>query len=445
MKKLICILCLMGCLSSHAQKIISLEGPWDFAIGDEESSGHKAKDNGIALRQHYNDYVMLPGSMLTNGKGTPVSVNTQWTGSLYDSSYYFNPRMEKYRQEGQMKFPFFLTPEKHYVGAAWYRKKVYVPKDWKGSRMTLFLERPHIETTVFVNGKEVGHEMSLSTPHCYDVSSYIRTGKNNEIAIRVYNGAENVGVGMDSHSVTDQTQGNWNGIVGRIELQSQWKKLNLRDVRIVPSSDLESFKVILDLENHIPYVRVMPFNSYYVEATVSPIIGGKPGKALKKESIIVDGIHHVVFNFSVKGYKLDQTLGRVQLVEPWDEFHPNLYELTVRAGDDVFKTNFGLRNVSIEGRQMMINGRPLFLRGTVESCCFPETGYPPTDKESWLKIFQKCKEYGLNHMRFHSYCPPEAAFQAADEVGFYLQPEGPSWPNHGVKLRVLPLYQCYGL
>ena len=137
MKKLICILCLMGCLSSHAQKIISLEGPWDFAIGDEESSGHKAKDNGIALRQHYNDYVMLPGSMLTNGKGTPVSVNTQWTGSLYDSSYYFNPRMEKYRQEGQMKFPFFLTPEKHYVGAAWYRKKVYVPKDWKGSRMPL--------------------------------------------------------------------------------------------------------------------------------------------------------------------------------------------------------------------------------------------------------------------------------------------------------------------
>ncbi|MCR4917135.1 MAG: beta-glucuronidase [Prevotella sp.] len=435
MKKLICILCLMGCLSIHAQKIISLEGPWDFAIGDEESSGHKAKDSGIALRQHYNDYVMLPGSMLTNGKGTPVSVNTQWTGSLYDSSYYFNPRMEKYRQEGQMKFPFFLTPEKHYVGAAWYRKKVYVPKDWKDSRMTLFLERPHIETSVFVNGKEVGHEMSLSTPHCYDVSSYIRTGKNNEIAIRVYNGAENVGVGMDSHSVTDQTQGNWNGIVGRIELQSQWKKLNLRDVRIVPSSDLESFKVILDLENHIPYVRVMPFNSYYVEATVSPIVDGKPGKALKKESIIVDGIRHVVFNFSVKGYKLDQTLGRVQLVEPWDEFHPNLYELTVRAGDDVFKTNFGLRNVSIEGRQMMINGRPLFLRGTVESCCFPETGYPPTDKESWLKIFQKCKEYGLNHMRFHSYCPPEAAFQAADEVGFYLQPEGPSWPNHGVKLR----------
>ena len=52
-----------------------------------------------------------------------------------------------------------------------------------------------------------------------------------------------------------------------------------------------------------------------------------------------------------------------------------------------------------------------------------------------MRVFQKCKEYGLNHVRFHSYCPPEAAFFAADRVGIYLQPEGPSWPNHGVKLR----------
>ena len=48
---------------------------------------------------------------------------------------------------------------------------------------------------------------------------------------------------------------------------------------------------------------------------------------------------------------------------------------------------------------------------------------------------RKVKEYGLNHIRFHSYCPPDAAFTAADIAGIYLQPEGPSWPNHGVKLR----------
>ena len=93
-----------------------------------------------------------------------------------------------------------------------------------------------------------------------------------------------------------------------------------------------------------------------------------------------------------------------------------------------------MRDIAIYDRQFYLNGSPIFLRGTVENCCFPETGYPPMDEKEWERIFIKCKRYGLNHMRFHSYCPPEAAFAAADKVGFYLQPEGPSWPNHGVKL-----------
>ena len=417
-----------------AQRIISLAGAWDFAIGDTVTA------KGSPLRTKYSDFVILPGSMLTNDKGMPVSLQTQWTGSLYDSSYYFNPRMEPYRQEGNIKFPFFLTPSKHYVGAAWYRKRVYVPKDWKGSRISLFLERPHIETTVYVNGHEVGHQTSLSTPHHYDVTSYVKAGKNNDISIRVYNGIENVSVGQDSHSVTDQTQGNWNGITGRIELQSQWKKLNIKKVRVMPAFDQHSFKIKLELENHVPYVRVFPIYDYYVSAHVKPIVNGVVGDEVTMERVDITGKNVVEFDVSTQAshWVTSNGISRKDtfvVIEPWDEFHPRLYQLTIEAGDDVYETTFGLRNISIEGRQMMINGHPLFLRGTVENCCFPETGYPPTDKESWLKIFKKCKEYGLNHMRFHSYCPPDAAFQAADEVGFYLQPEGPSWPNHGVRLR----------
>ena len=404
----------------NAQQILSLEGIWDFAIGD--TIGAK----GSPLRDKYDDYVTLPGSMLTNDKGNPVSLTTPWTGSLYDSSFYFNPRMEAYRQTGNIKFPFFLTPSKHYVGAAWYRKCIYVPKEWKGQRITLFLERPHIETTVYVNGHEVGHQMSLSTPHRYDVSKYIKAGKKNDIAIRVYNGIENVCVGQDSHSVTDQTQGNWNGITGRIELQAQWKKLNLKKVRIIPNEDLNSFKVAIDIENHIPAVRVMPFNDFYVEASVRPYVNGQPGKTIMSTSKVLFVENHL---------ELTLGLNNAKSFKPWDEFHPNLYQLTVRAGDDEYHTVFGLRNISIRDRQFYINDRPLFLRGTVENCCFPLTGYPPTDEEEWLHIFRRCKEWGLNHVRFHSYCPPDAAFCAADRVGIYLQPEGPSWPNHGVRLR----------
>ncbi len=406
MRKIISILILSCCLQLQAQNI-SLAGAWDFAMGDSTA---------------YNDYVMLPGSMLTNGKGDIVTTKTQWTGSLYDSSYYYNPYMEKYRQAGEMKFPFFLTPERHYTGKAWYRRSVYIPKAMKGQRITLFLERPHIETTVYVNGKEVGHQMSLSVPHRYDVTRYVNFGCSNTISICVYNGIENVCVGQDSHSVTDQTQGNWNGITGRIELQSQPAKLNIRKVVVRPDADKKQVRVVVEIENHVDGFKLMPMRDYGIYVMARPIMKGKT---------LVYGAEPVEAIGNKKEFVID--LGAdAQL---WDEFTPNLYQLQVMAGDDVYETTFGLRNLSVEGRQLVINGRPLFLRGTVENCNFPETGYPPMEESEWLRVFRKCKEYGINHVRFHSYCPPEAAFAAADRVGIYLQPEGPSWPNHGVKLR----------
>ena len=402
----------MLCCMAPAQEIISLEGAWDFKL--------EPGPDFVLQDAQFDDYVILPGSMLTNGKGTPVSVNTQWTGSLYDSSYYFNPYMEKYRHEGQMKFPFFLTPDKHYVGAAWYRKNVYIPRDWNDRRVTLFLERAHIETKVYVNGNEVGRQMSLSTPHRYDITKFLVAGESNEIAIRVYNGIENVCVGQDSHSVTDQTQGNWNGIIGRIELQAQWEKLSIVDVRFKPDLPNRMLRLEVTFDKHY---NALGESHYTVSGIIRELNGDRRAKPL---SFATQGIYS---RTEVLEFPLPED------TKKWDEFNPNLYQLILQAGDDDYKVVFGFRDVSISGRQIYINGRKLFLRGTVENCCFPETGYPPTDEASWIEIFRKVKEYGLNHVRFHSYCPPEAAFAAADKMGVYLQPEGPTWPNHGVKLR----------
>ena len=81
-KILIYIFLMLGACQSKAQDIISLSGEWEFAVGETPQ---------------FKDYIVLPGSMLTNDKGNPVDMKTQWTGSLYDSSFYFNPYMEKYR------------------------------------------------------------------------------------------------------------------------------------------------------------------------------------------------------------------------------------------------------------------------------------------------------------------------------------------------------------
>ena len=401
MKRLLLILfTIHSALFASSQEVISLSGSWQFALGDSTK---------------YQDYVLLPGSMQTNDQGFPVTVDTRWTGSLYDSSYYFNPYMEKYRQEGNMKFPFFLTPEKHYVGGAWYRRSVYVPESWKKRHITLYLERPHIETTVYVNGQKVGSDNSLSTPHLFDVTDYIQLGARNTIAVFVYNGIDHVGVGQDSHSVTDQTQGNWNGIVGRMELRAQPQRLHIDKVRIYPRPSTSSVRLQVELQGQSPN-----FSFYEMEVMIQ-----QEGR---------DSANLYVTHFDINSNVMDVEMTLAGGAFLWDEFHPNLYRIGIGVGDDYYETTFGMREVLVDGRQIILNRHPIFLRGTVENCCFPETGYPPTDEASWLRIFRKCKEYGLNHMRFHSYCPPDAAFAAADKVGFYLQPEGPSWPNHGVKL-----------
>ena len=414
------LLTLLGATAAMAQRPISLAGLWDFSVGDSL----------------FNDQIELPGSMLTNDKGDPVTTHTQWTGSLYDSSYYFNPFMQPYRNEGvgtasgqvEMKLPFFLTPRKHYVGTAWYRRTVYVPDEWKGQRALLFLERPHIETTIWVNGREVGHQLSLSTPHQYDVTEWLLPGQRNQIIMRVYNGIENVCVGQDSHSVTDQTQGNWNGVAGRMHLMAVPKQLYIRQVRVYPN-----------VKDAYATVRVWLAGELTKDAQQWRRFLNGPNVPTLHVTVATQGR---VPNRGWTGrdcYVTDSVLTlRVPLddmLNLWDEFSPNTYQLTAELGSDTYQTTFGMRLIETQGRQFRINGRPLFLRGTVENCCFPETGFPPLDVDSWLYVFDRCRQWGLNHVRFHSYCPPEAAFIAADQVGIYLQVEGPTWPNHGVRLR----------
>jgi hypothetical protein len=118
----------------------------------------------------------------------------------------------------------------------------------------------------------------------------------------------------------------------------------------------------------------------------------------------------------------------------WSEFTPALYTLraTLVHRDsqvDVRTVRFGLREIATEGTEFRLNGHPVFFRGTLECCIFPLTGHPPMDVESWRRVLQVVKDYGLNHVRFHSWCPPEAAFVAGDELGVYFQVEVAVWPN----------------
>ncbi len=396
------LLAAFGCLNAAAagRQDISLAGQWRFKL-DRADAGIGQKWFERALP----DQIKLPGTLTAQGVGDEVTVGTEWAGGIVDKSWFTAPQYAKYRSPGNVKIPFWLQPEKSYAGAAWFQRDFEVPKDWQGKRIVLFLERAHWETRVWVDGKLIGTNQSLSTPHEYDLGQ-LAPGRHT-VSIRVDN-RRIVDIGENSHGITDHTQGNWNGIVGRIELRAT-PPVWLADVQAYPDIERKSVLVKIQVGN----------------------CTGKPGSGT-----LSVGQQTVPINWDARGGEasLEVVLGKAAPL--WDEFHPARQRLTLVLQSperDVREVTFGLRNISTVGPKFLINGRPAFFRGTLECAVFPKTGHPPTEVAEWKRLIGVAKACGLNLLRFHSYCPPEAAFQAADEHGMYLQVET-CWPNQSTTI-----------
>jgi hypothetical protein len=401
----------------HRQQVISLAGRWLFSL-DPKDTGEQQTWYDKKL----SDEITLPGSTAENGRGDDVSVDTRWTGGINDRSWFTEPKYEKYRQPGSVKIPFWLTPLKHYVGPAWYQKQVDIPDSWKEKRIVLFLERCHWETRVWVDGVAAGMQDSLSTPHVYDLGGRLTPGRH-MLTIRVDNSLK-YDVGRNAHSVSDHTQTNWNGIVGRVELQAT-DPIWIDDVQVYPDVNAESAKV-----------RITVGNATGRDASVALRVSARVSNA--------DGRHapapvkvDLVSSRPGETFDVDYSMGPDILL--WDEFSPKMYELTVSLGatvegsplNDHKTVAFAMRHFGTKGTQFTINSRPTFLRGTLECSIFPLTGYPAMDVAQWMHILRTAKAHGLNHLRFHSWCPPEAAFVAADRLGVMLGVECPAWTTIG--------------
>lgn len=411
--------CALIFISSFVKsQTLSLAGKWRFAI-DRNDKGVSEKWFNKVLEQSIN----LPGSMAENMKGDDVTLQTKWTASIYDSSFFFRPSLAKYRQPANLKIPFWLTPNKYYVGPAWYQRNVIIPAGWNNKRIIMFLERCHFHTRVWVDDKEVGSNNSLVAPHEFDLTKALTPGKHT-VTIRIDNSIKEMNVGPDSHSVSDHTQGNWNGIVGKMFLKAT-STVFIDEVQVYP-----------DIKNKVANIKVTVVNTGIKNTTGKILLSAK-----SFNTGMVYNVPAVTAGYTVKANDTTVVdvaflLGNKMLL--WDEFDPALYRLSVTVTANGNKNEkqlqFGMREIKANGNKLEVNGRPVYLRGDLNNCEFPLTGYAPMDVASWRRVYRIAKAHGLNHFRFHSWCPPEAAFIAADEAGFYLQPEGPTWPNHGTSL-----------
>lgn len=301
-----------------------------------------------------------------------------------------------------------------YEGPAWFQRDVEIPETWRGKRIQLFLERVHGESRVWIDGREFDAQDSLIAPHLHDLGANIPPGRH-RLTICSDN-TRKIDLGPFTSIRYEGTQTNWNGLVGRLEL------------RAVDPVAIEDVQVYPDVDHHSARVRLAVANTTGRPAKGAVVLSATDCQSGRKTAPVT-----VEFTAAERQTIVSAELPMGDDARLWDEFSPALYDLTATLSAeqggtksaDVRSTRFGMRKFGSQGTQFTMNGRPVFLRGTLECGIFPLTGYPPTDVPEWRRIYRIIKSYGLNHIRFHSWCPPEAAFSAADIEGVMVQAEGP--------------------
>lgn len=366
---------------------ISLAGEWDFSLD--------STDVGISQGWYANsfeDKIQLPGTTDDAGYGIPNRLP---------------PSIGKPQV-------LHLTRKNSYVGPAWYTREVVIPSDWDGKHIELKLERVIWQTSVWVDGAAVpGKQESLISPHFFDLTKYLTPGKH-RLTVRVDNRKQyDITIDDKAHAYTNETQIMWNGILGEISLRAK-NAVSIENLQVYP--DIKNDQV--NVKGKLVNTGTSTKGTLYV--AIKQKVSGKTVSEVKKDVEIPVG-----------ETALDLFCGMGNEVQYWSEFNPFLYEMNVQIEADKNKSNacvdFGMRQISRNQSELLVNGKKTFLRGTLECCIFPLTGYPPTTADGWVKVFGTAREWGLNHLRFHSWCPPEAAFKVADSLGFYLQIELPFW------------------
>lgn len=379
---------LISCSQETTGNTISLAGEWDVKldsmdIGEQENWARKLENP---------KNIVLPGTLDDAQIGKPSTLEPALNNIVLSS----------------------LNRKHEYYGKAWYQKEVKIPEDWENKEIKLLLERVLWESKVYVDGTPVATRESLVGNHEYQLSELLTPGTH-VITIRIDNSDQYPLINIIgdrypedadkqmAHAYTNHTQIKWNGILGTIALKV-YDKSTPENLQIYPNLENDSIKVVFEQQGEIENLQFEILDS--------------DGNSIFSQQIDKPIIENSIADFSVQ---------RPPDLQMWDEFSPNLYTAKLTSGGRTIATNFGFRKISANNSQLNLNGQRVYFRGNLECVIFPLTGYPPMKREEWAALIDQAKNYGLNHLRFHSWCPPKAAFEAADEAGFYLQAELPHW------------------
>lgn len=371
----ICFLVFLCTLTGMAEQrhSIDLDGRWDFRLDQ----------HNIGLKNHWSDphtsfhsRISVPGAWQQQGFGEP---------------------------SGMLRH--------QYSGVAWYRKKVSVPGTWKGQSVILRIGGAHRLTRVFVNGIDFGEHNGFNAPFSFDVTRAIKPGMTNFVALRVDDPPMPVAVDPLRQKATLPTGmlnyiANWGGVYGDVTFEAS------------DQTHIDSVLITSDTAK-----MLASFNVNVVANGPQPI----------SVRVRVSGAQSVTSELTMGTTRTAEATVEVPLPNApmWSPDSPSLLTATIqviRNGIEIdsVEKRFGFRQLSTSGNELLLNGKPIYLRGYGDDNIEVLNGFPPASRSVCIDRMRLAKSFGFNAVRFHSMTPPECYFEAADEVGILIMAELPA-------------------
>lgn len=418
-----------GCVTGAVKReegetmTFDLSGVWIGEIGDgkqyEVTLPGTLDENGIGHADVGNN-TWHPDAEL--GNAALINTNTEPGNAELEST---KPGSTEQENTGSTAAPIAtrFTRKHTFEGEAVFSRELSCQVTC-GKRYFLEAERARC-LRLLVDGQEIPHftEPSLSTPHVFEVTDALgkvcKGGRaENDVSagkckVTILSDNSYQGLPRDailgSSAATDETQTNWNGILGYFRIRQE-EPVFISEIRVYPKGDKAAVHVEISADE--PYCGRLTLES-------EAFADGE--NVLTKEINIPTGMSEIVF----RDLQLSPRAKR------WDEGEGFLHELTAaleKYEGEAKTVAFGIRDFGDDGTgRLALNGRRIFLRSEANCAVFPETGHPPMTVEEWSNVLLRYQAYGVNCMRFHSHCPPEAAFTAADRLGMLMQPELSHW------------------
>ena len=392
------------CSQADAKEVSDLAGEWRLRL-DTQDQGITADWPAAPLVG--NDRIPLPNTTDRAGFGFALDTNTM----LYATPYPVTTRFPGVKEPVRADEHGYLVRRHLFVGPVWYEREIEIPAAWQGP-VALRIERAMWRTDVWVDGRRMSSHDSLVAEHRHELG--VLSAGRHRLTVRVDNRMIH-NISTVTHAYGPETQSRWNGLLGAITLEAV-NPVSVRSLAAFPSADRRSVRVVMQLANAEGKPATTPVKLRLL--------------AEKGEQIFAEATGEF---FCPSGLSTNEvTLRLAEAAQAWDEFHPVRYRIRTALENqhgprDEATVTFGFRHIKRDGKEMRLNGHPVFLRGTLDCAVYPKTGHPPTTVPEWERVLGVIKEYGFNHVRFHTWCPPDAAFEAADRLGVYLQAEAPAW------------------